>query len=155
MPGIYTKDPSKPVYQMNKDQFEEITNSKPVARILCEKESPILVTDYVIRTDNRVGHEMGWDELSIIVRKLDNAFRNGLTIDSIFEVKFVKRENSTMPGYFEIKLPNMEQLVNENTVGFLVLIAQDKTNIVMPKYFEYMMKKLEGSQPIGKFDKKI
>ena len=152
MPGIYTKDPLKPVYRLNKEQYDDITNSKPLTRILCEQESPIMVTDYVIRTDNQVGHEMGWNELGMIVKKLDNAFRNDLTIDDIFEVKQIKRENTIKPGYMDIKLPNMETLLKANTEGFLVLIASDKTNVIMPKYFDYMMEKLKQVEPKGTYN---
>ena len=149
MPGKYTKDPLKPVYHLNKEQFAEITNSKPLTKILCEQESPILVTDYVIRSDNRVGHEMGWEELGMITKKLDNAFRNGLNIDDIFQVKQVKRENVIKPGFMEIILPNMEALLKTNTVGYLVLVAKDRTNIIMPKYYDFMMEKMKHSEPKG------
>ena len=155
MPGVYTKDPLKPVYRLNKEQYDDITNSKPLKRILCEQESPILVTDYVIRTDNRVEHEMGWDDLGKIVKKLDNAYRNDITIDDIFEVKQVKRENAIKPGYMEIKLPNMGGLMKTNTDGYLVLIANDKQNVIMPKYYDFMMEKLKQSEPIGIYNNYI
>ena len=153
MAGKYTKDPSKLVFKLNKKQFEEITTSKPLTRLLCEHEEPIMVTDYVIRTDNRVGHEMNWNELGHIVKLIDGAFRSDSKIDDIFKVKQTKRDNNIKPGYMEISLPNMETILNENTDGYLVLVAEDKTNVIMPKYFEYMVKKLDKIEPKGKITK--
>ena len=150
MAGKYTKDPSKLVFKLNKEQFEEMTTSKPLAKLRCENEEPTLVTDYVIKTDNRVGHEMNWDELGHIVKLIDGAFRNNDEIDGIFKVKKIKRENSVKPSFIEISLPNMETILKENTDGFLVLVAEDKANVIMPKYYEYMVKKLDKTEPKGK-----
>ena len=42
-----------------------------------------------------------------------------------------------------ITLPHMDEIINGNTDGFLVMIAKNKSNVVMPKYFDFIRKNLE------------
>ena len=127
---------------MSKDQFKEISNSKPLARVLKENEAPILVTDYAIHTDNRVGHEMGWTELGMIIKKIDGAIRSKADVDPVFKISQVKRENSAKPDYIDVQLPSFKTILETDTNGFLVLVAEDKSNVIMPKYYDFMMNKL-------------
>ena len=102
-------------------------------------------TEFIIKTDNNVGHEMGWKELGAVMTKINTAIINSSSnnIADLFKIKKKVKKDARSSEYYEISLPNKEMIMEADTAGYLVLIAEDKTNIIMPKYFNFMMDKLK------------
>ena len=110
------------------------------------------ITEFVVKTDNNVGHEMGWDELGTVMIKINSAIKADKVnaVSSLFEIAKKAKNDAMGTEYFEVSLPNMKKILEVNTEGYLVLIAEDKSNIIMPKYFNFMMNKLNEIPQKGK-----
>ena len=135
---------------MSRDRFISFDNAKPLMKILDDEKVPVLAADYVIKTDTNVRSEMDWEDVKKLVARLDAIYRQNLEAGGLFKIQQIKRKYSTKPDYVEIILPSMDTVSKCNTDGFLVLIAADKTNVVMPKYFDFMMKTLPQVEAKGK-----
>ena len=59
------------------------------------------------------------------------------------------RQNSAKNDYIDVTLPRKKTLIETDTNGYLVLIANDNTKVIMPQYFEYMMAKLDDVPEVG------
>ena len=107
--------------------------------------------EFVIKTDNNVGHEMGWNELGTVMTRINAAITNSITkeIADTFKIKKKTKNDTQKSVYYEISLPNKEMILEIDTAGYLVLVAEDKTDIIMPKYFNFMMDKLKDVPPKG------
>ena len=108
-------------------------------------------TEFIIKTDNNVGHEMGWNELGAVMTKINTAITNSNSngIAELFKIKKKVKSDARRSEYYEISLPNKEMIMETDTAGYLVLVAEDKTNVIMPKYFNFMMDKLKDVPPKG------
>lgn len=135
---------------MSRDRFVSFDNAKPLMKILDDEKVPVLAADYVIKTDTNVRSEMVWEDVKKLVARLDAVYRQNLEVCELFKIQQIKRKFSPKPDYVEITLPDMDTVSKCNTDGFLVLIAADKTNVIMPKYFDFMMKMLPEAEARGK-----
>ena len=150
MPKSYSNDISRPIFSMSHDQFTSYDNAKPLMKILNEDKAPVLAADYVIKVDTNIKSDMKWNDVKKLVATIDAAYRSKTDIDEIFKMKQMKRKNSHKPDYIEIELPDKDYLINGDTQGYLVLIAHDKTNVIMKKYFDFVMSKLPTVECKGK-----
>ena len=118
-------------------------------KLLNEEKAPVLAADYVIKVDTNIKSDMKWNDVKILVATIDAAYRSKIEIDAIFKMKQMKRKNSHKPDYIEVELPDKDYLINGDTQGYLVLIAQDKSNVIMKKYFSFIMSKLPDVERKG------
>ena len=150
MPKSYSSDTSKPIFNMSHDKYVSFDNAQPLMRILEDEKVPVLAADYVIKTDTEVQSKMDWNDVKLLVARLDALYRGKKDIDEIFKIKQIKRTHSHKPDYIEIVLPDKNTIINGNTDGFLVLIAENNENVIMPEYFKFMMSKLPQTDDKGK-----
>ena len=153
MPKSYSNDISKPIFSMSHEKYVSFDNAKPLMRILDDEKVPVLAADYVIKTDVNIKSKMNWSEVKLLVARLDALYRGKHDIDEIFAIKQVKRSLSHKPDYIEIVLPNKDTIINGDTNGFLVLIAENEENVIMPEYYKFMMSKLPAAEDKGMFYK--
>ena len=149
MPKSYSNDVSRPIFNMSRDRYVSFDNAKPLMKILDDEKVPVLAADYVIKTDTNVRSEMDWEDVKRLVARLDAVYRQNQEVGELFKIQQVKRKYSPKPDYVEITLPTMDIVSKCNTDGFLVLIAADKTNVIMPKFFDFMMKTLPQAEAKG------
>ena len=149
MPKSYSNDTCRPIFNMSRDRYVSFDNAKPLMKILDDEKVPVLAADYVIKTDTDVRSEMDWEDVKKLVARLDAVYRQDKDFGEIFKFQQVKRKYSPKPDYVEITLPTKDIVSNCNTEGFLVLIAADKSNVIMPKYFDFMMKMLPEADAKG------
>ena len=134
---------------MSRDRYVSFDNAKPLMKILDDEKVPVLAADYVIKTDTNVRSEMDWEDVKKLVARLDAVFRQDKEAGDLFKIKQIKRKYSPKPDYIEVTLPDKTVLSQCNTDGFLVLIAEDKSDVIMPKYYDFMMKMLPDAEAKG------
>ena len=145
----YSKSTQKLVFKMSKDQYVGYDRARPLMKIVGENE--VKTTDYAIKTDLKVGHNGDWNDVKKMVIKLHFHQEKNETLPGIFKVEKIKKSTSCKQEYTQITLPNKKEIIEGNTEGYLVLIPRDQENIIMPRYYNYLMDALEDTDEKGKF----
>ena len=145
----YNKSVLKPVFKMSKDQFTNIDKATPLKRLLGNVENNVKVTDYTVITDLNVGHDNTWDDVKKMMVKLHFHREETGTLPNVFKMEKIERQNSHKPGYFQVTLPNKDEIINGDTKNYLVLIPIDKENVIMPKYYDFLENELNNSTKTG------
>ena len=84
---------------------------------------------------------MGWEELMRWVERAGAARNNGIDLGKWFKME-EEQTNPNQPKKVKVTLPTREMVIEGDTNGYLVLIAQDKESIIMPKYGKFLNDKL-------------
>ena len=135
---------------MSKDQFVCHDKAVPLRKLLGNVEKTAKSTDYTIKTDLKVGHEGTWDDVRRMMVKLHFQREEDGQLPSKFKLEEIKRPNSHKPGYFQVTLPDKDEIINGDTGNYLVLIPADKENVIMPQYYKFLEEELRPTQRPGK-----
>ena len=146
----YNKSVLKPIFKMSKDQFTNIDKATPLRKLLGNVENNVKSTDYTVKTDLKVGHDNSWEDVKRLMLKLHFQREEDGVLPTLFKLEKIKRQNSHKPGYYQITLPNKDEIIEGDTKNYLVLIPHDKENVIMPKYYEFLENELRKSNKIGK-----
>jgi len=146
----YNKSVLKPVFNMSKDQFVNHDKAEPLRKLLGNVEKMAKSTDYTVMTDLRVGHENDWDDVKRMMVKLHFQREEDGNLPSKFKLEEVKRPNSHKAGYYQVTLPDKDEIINGDTKDYLVLIPMDKENVIMPQYYKFLENELRPTSKTGK-----
>ena len=145
----YTKSVLKPVFNMSKDQYTNHDKAAPLRKLIGNVEKNTKITEYTIITDLRIGHNNGWDEVKKMMVKLHFQREEEGQLPEKFKLEEIKRENSFKSGYFQVTLPNKDEIIEGDTGDFLVLIPSDKETVIMPAYYNFLGSLLNGTNKSG------
>ena len=146
----YNKSVLKPVFNMSKDQFVNYDKATPLRKLMGNVEKTAKSTDYTVKTDLRVGHDGSWDDVKKMMVKLHFQREEDGHLPNEFKLEEIKRPNSHKPGYYQITLPDKDDIINGDTQNYLVLIPADKENVIMPRYYNFLDEKLRQTNKPGK-----
>ena len=146
----YNKSVLKPVFNMSKDQYTNFDKATPLRKLLGEPEKLAKSTDYTVLSDLKVDHDNTWDDVKRMMVKLHFQHEEENTLPSQFKIEKIDRPNSVKPGYFQVTLPKKEDIIEGDTGKYLVLIAHDKSNVIMPKFYNFLESKLKNSTKRGR-----
>ena len=146
----YNKSVLKPVFHMSKDQFVNHDKATPLRRLMGNVEKMAKSTDYTVITDLNVGHEGTWEDVKRMMVRLHFQREEDGILPECFKLEEVKRPNSHKPGYFQITLPDKDDIIKGDTRNYLVLIPRDEENVIMPKYYKFLEDKLKPTNKSGK-----
>ena len=144
----YSKSGMKPVYKMSKNQYVNIDRAKPLMKIIGNDETKVV--DYAIKTDIKIGHGGDWDDVKSLLVKLHYHYEKNETLPNIFKREKMKKSKSCKQEYIQVSLPNKKAMIEGDTKGYLVLIPEGQENIIMPRYYNFLMDALEATEGKGK-----
>ena len=149
----YNKNVMKPVFKMSKDQFVNYDRATPLRKLIGDEngEMRMKVSNYAIKTDLNVGHNGEWEDVKKLLVKLHFQLEENNALPAMFKLEKVEKSNSCKEGYTQITLPNKKEIIEGNTEGYLVLIPKDQKNIIMPRYYNYLMDALEETNKKGTY----
>ena len=119
------------------------------SEILCNEWGLIIYSDFQIKTDTRVWHENGWEDVkkcAQIIRACIND-EDPINWEKIgIKIGTNERPNNHKGDETTVEFPGYDFLKNDenDTSGYLVMVS--KENIIMPRYLDFIFDKISAQR---------
>ena len=147
--SAYNKSVLKPVFKLSKDQFVRHDKATPLRNLMGNIEKTAKSTDYTIKTDLNIGHDGDWDDVKRMMIRLHFQREEDGALPSCFKLEEIMRPNSHKSGFYQVTLPDKDEIIHGDTKNYLVLIPRDEKTVIMPLYYKFLEEELKPTNKSG------